>query len=87
MAGGRKEYQEWQLVKRLDAIINILLETAESGGKPLSISKRIELLDSAGLRPIEISKLIGKTLTYVTSELTRIRKLRHREQRLGRTAS
>ena len=78
MAGVRNEDQEWQLVKRLDAIINILLETAELEGKPLSVSKRIELLDAAGLRPVEISRLMGKTMSYVTVELTRIRKSRRK---------
>jgi len=71
-----REQETWQIVKRLNAIINILLETAELEGKPLSISKRIEMLDAAGLRPIEISKILGKTLSYTTTQLTRIRKSR-----------
>jgi len=71
-----REQETLQIVKRLDAVINILLETAELKGKPLSMSKRIEMLNAVGLRPIEISKILDKTLSYITAELTRIRKSR-----------
>jgi hypothetical protein len=63
-------------VRRLNAIINLLIETAELEGKPLSMSKRIELLSAAGLRPIEISQLLSRTPGYVTKELTVMRKSR-----------
>jgi len=62
------------LVKRLDTIINILLETARPNGKEIRISKRIEILRDAGLRPAEISKILGKSLSHVTKELVLIRK-------------
>jgi hypothetical protein len=63
-----------KLVNRLDAIINIMLETAGSEGKGLKVAKRIEILSAAGLRPIEISRILGITLSHVTVELTRLRR-------------
>jgi DNA-binding MarR family transcriptional regulator len=63
-----------QLVKRLDALINLLLETADPKGKGLAVSKKIEILDTAGLRPVEISQILGLTLSNVTTQLTRLRK-------------
>ena len=71
-----REQETWQIVKRLDAIIKILLETAELKGKPLAISERIEMLYAAGLRPVEISKILGKTTSHITAQLTRIRRSR-----------
>jgi hypothetical protein len=70
----KNEEDTWQLAKRLDAIINVLLETARVENKPLSMSKKIAILHAAGLRPIEISRILGKSVTYVSVELTRIRK-------------
>lgn len=70
----KREEETWQLAKRLDAIINVLLETARVEEKPLSTSKKIAILHTAGLRPIEISRILGKSITYVSVELTRIRK-------------
>ena len=70
----KREEETWQLAKRLDAIINVLLETARVEEKPLATSKKIAILHTAGLRPIEISRILGKSITYVSVELTRIRK-------------
>jgi hypothetical protein len=70
----RNEQEIWQLTKRLDAILNVLLETASTPGKPITATRKIAILYSAGLRPIEISRILGKSLSYVTKELTRIRK-------------
>jgi len=63
-----------KLVNRLDAIINIMLETAGPEAKGLKVARRIEILHDAGLRPIEISRILGITLSHVTVELTRLRK-------------
>lgn len=67
-----KQFED--LVKRLDAIISVLLETARPQGKEISIVNRIVILHIAGLRPIEISKILGISMTHVTAELARIRK-------------
>jgi len=62
------------VVRRLDVVINVLLETTPTEGKRTPLSKRIQLLYSYGLRPSEISKILAKDLSTVTKELTRIRR-------------
>jgi len=69
-----------QVVKRLDAIINIILETTKLDGKRLSDAKRIELLHTAGLRPIEISRILGKSLSNVGVQLSLMRKARSKKK-------
>ncbi len=64
-----------EAVKRLDAIINILFEVAPTG-KPTPIGRRIEILDAAGLRPIEIARTLGISITNVSTRLGQIRKRR-----------
>lgn len=67
------EKQE-EIVKRLNAIIKILLETSRPGGKEISKIQRIQILYDAGFRPIEISEILGWSPTSVTSEITKIRR-------------
>ncbi len=62
------------LVKRLDAMINILFSTSSLEGGGVPMSKRIEMLNSCGLRPVEISDILGRNQEYVNKELSRIRK-------------
>jgi hypothetical protein len=68
------------LVKRLDAIINILLETFHPEGKEMPNIKKIEILHRVGLRPTEISKILGISEIYVNVGLTRIRKRKARRK-------
>jgi len=62
------------LTKRLDAIINVLLETARPDGKQLSVMDRVRILNDAGLRPIDIARILGITLTHVNVNLHTLRK-------------
>lgn len=71
----RKE-DTYQVAKRLDAIINILLETARLNGKPLPVAKQIELLHRSGLRPVEIAKILGKSLANISVQLGHMKKTR-----------
>ena len=73
-----ESYEE--IVKRLDAIINILLETSRPGGKQIPTTTRIEILYNAGFRPVEISKILGTSLNYVNVVLTGIRKSRKKHR-------
>jgi hypothetical protein len=58
----------------LRVVIALLLR---QGLEPLStLRQQIELLDGLGLGPTEISKIIGRSTTYVTKELAGIRKTR-----------
>jgi len=65
-----------EVVRRLDALINILLETAGKNGTPVPMVTRIRILHESGMRPVEISKVLGKKIGYITKELSRIRKER-----------
>jgi len=69
-----------QLAKRLDVIINILLETTKGvDGKPLSMAKRIKILHTSGLRPVEIARILGKSLTNISVQLNIMKKARSRK--------
>lgn len=63
-----------RLVSRLDALIVVLLEIGTRNDKPLSIATKVRLLHQSGLHATEISKILGKTPSHVTKELTRLRR-------------
>lgn len=67
-----KGYQ--QVVRRLDALINVLFETGGKDGIPMPMVRRITILHNAGMRPVEISKILGKKITYINNQLSRMRK-------------
>lgn len=62
-----------ELIKRLDAVIGLLVVTLPQPEKPRSLRDQIKLLDAAGLAPIEIARIVGKPGKDVNSELTKIR--------------
>jgi hypothetical protein len=70
-----------EVTRRLDAVLSVLLETVQAEGKKLSLAKRVEILHTAGLRPSEIARILGKTATYVNVELTRIKSKARPRQR------
>ncbi len=85
----KKRYEDQSLgineaVKRLDAIINILFENSGPQGKPTPIVRRIEILRAAGLRPIEIARILGKSLTNVSVQLNLLKK--KKEKRKGKAS-
>jgi len=63
-----------EVIRRLDALINVLLETAGKNGIPVPMVTRIRILHESGMRPVEISKVLGKKMAYVTKELSRIKR-------------
>jgi hypothetical protein len=73
--------EQKKIVKRLNAIIKILLETNRPGGKEIPIIQRIRILYEAGLRPVEISEILGWGPTSVTSVITRIRKSKMKQSK------
>ena len=75
----REDEPTSRIVKRLDAILKLQLETGSVEGKRLSLSNKVDVLDSANFRPVEIAKLLGKTSKHITVELARIRKSRRRK--------
>jgi hypothetical protein len=62
-----------ELVKRLDAVIGLLVVTLPQPEHARSLRDQIKLLDAAGLAPSEIARIVGRPPTSVNSELARIR--------------
>lgn len=62
-----------QLIKRLDAVIGLLVVTLPRPDQPRSLRDQIKLLDAAGLAPSEIARIVDRPSTSVNSELARIR--------------
>jgi hypothetical protein len=61
------------LVKRLDAVIGLLVVTLPQPKEPRSLREQIKLLDAAGLGPTEIGRIVDRPAKSVASELARIR--------------
>jgi hypothetical protein len=62
-----------ELIKRLDAVIGLLVMTLPQPEEPRSLREQIKLLDAAGLSPSEIARIVGRPAPAVNSELARIR--------------
>ena len=54
------------VVRRLDAVLAVLLELIDEDTKKASITRRIKLLHLAGLKSSEIARIVGKTSVYVS---------------------
>ena len=61
-----------QLGQKIDLIAALLLRLLPAEG--LSLKEQVRLLDDLKVRPVDISKLIGRTQGYVGKELVAIRK-------------
>jgi len=62
-----------ELVRRLDALIGLLVVTLPQPEQARSLRDQIKLLDTAGLAPSEIAHIVDRPAKSVTSELARIR--------------
>jgi len=56
----------------LKVIVALLLRRSE--GETATLREQITVLDSLGLKPAEIADILGRSNTYVSKELTGIRK-------------
>lgn len=63
-----------QIGQKLDTIIALLLRSLPKNIDGLPLKEQIKILNNLGLRPLEISKIIGRSANYVSKELTLIRK-------------
>ena len=61
------------LIKRLDAVIGLLVVTLPQPQNPRSLQDQITLLDAAGLGPTDISRIVDRAPKDVTSALAKIR--------------
>lgn len=66
----------WQkeVLKRLNIIINLLLNQVEHPESQISMVERIRYLSSTGLPPAEIGRVVGKPTNYVGAVLSRAKK-------------
>lgn len=60
--------------KRLEVIVNLLLQQQAKDGRGRTLREQIQLLHSAGLKPKEIAEILGKSSVHVNKELTGLRK-------------
>jgi len=73
-----------ELIKRLDAVIGLLVVTLPQPEHPRSLRDQIRLLDAAGLAPAEIGRVVGKPGKDVNSELAKIRSAKKGEKKSRR---
>jgi len=65
--------KEGDVTKRLDVLIRLFLEQQIQDGK-MKRSEQLALLDSVGLTPGEIGKILGQQSKDISSQLIRIKK-------------
>ena len=61
------------VVRRLDAILNTLLEMPTAEGKKIPVMKRVEILNASGLRNVEIARILGVNPISVGVVLNRLK--------------
>lgn len=62
-----------ELIKRLDAVIGLLVVTLPQPSEPRSLREQITLLDAAGLGQTDISRIVDRSPKDVGSVLAKIR--------------
>lgn len=60
--------------KRLEVIINILLQQPGPEAGARKVREQVQLLHTAGLKPKEIAEILGKSSVYVNKEISSLRK-------------
>lgn len=62
------------LIGRVDVLINLMIKQLEKDGKTLSARDKIIMLNSFGLSPKDIAKVIDSNTNYVSVQLSIYRK-------------
>ena len=62
------------LIGRVDVLINLMIKQLEKDGKALSARDKIIMLNSFGLSPKDIAKVIDSNPNYVSVQLSIYRK-------------
>jgi hypothetical protein len=70
-----------ELIKRLDALIGLLVVTLPQSEHERSLRDQIKLLDAAGLAPAEIAHIVDRPGPAVNSELAKIRAAKKGEKK------
>jgi hypothetical protein len=63
-----------ELSKRLGVMIALLLRNSPSSGEQMSLRDQVSTLSDLGMRPKDIAEILGRTTTYVSKELSTLRK-------------
>lgn len=68
------------LIGRLDILINLMFKQLEKDGKASSAREKIIILNSFGLSPKDIAKIINSTPNHVNVELSTYRSKEKKKQ-------
>jgi hypothetical protein len=71
------------VVKRLDALLNVTLRLPLAEDKTLSMKSRVKILHEIGLRNSEIARILGRSQFYVGVVLSEIRKQTSKNKETG----
>ena len=63
-----------QLGQKLDVVAALLLRLIPKNMENLTLKEQIKFLNGIGIRPMEISKIVGRSQSHVNKELVAIRK-------------
>jgi hypothetical protein len=63
-----------EINKRLGIVIALLLKTIPKNSEGISLRDQVQLLSELGVRPKDIAAILGRSQTYVTKELSGLRK-------------
>jgi len=72
----KTNFDSESMVKRLDVIIYLLLK--QNQDKWSTSRQMIKELNDLGLRDYEIAKILGRSRSYIASELTLLKKLKNK---------
>lgn len=61
-------------LKKLDLLIALILRSQSTDNKVMNLREQVSWLNEKGLRPTEIATLLGKTMSYVTKEMSLVKK-------------
>lgn len=63
-----------EINQNIEVIIALLLKVISRENDELSLKEQIAILDSLGVRPIAIARVVGRTPGHINKELVAIRK-------------
>jgi hypothetical protein len=66
------------IIRRLDALLSLIIISQIQD--KISIRNQIQILSSTGLKYHEIAKILSKSPSYVSSELTKLKKIKTKDR-------
>lgn len=70
------------IIKRLDVVIYLLLKQSQE--QDATTRQMIKELNDIGLKDYEIAKIFGKSRSYISSELTLLKRLKTKSSKGGK---